>query len=52
VSWQTTFAAEVPLPQVQFLLEEQTLNKENLIYQAETQKPTVFKREGKNLEPR
>jgi hypothetical protein len=53
MSLQTALAAEEHLAKWQFLLEEQALNKEKtLLYQAGTQRPTVFKREGYNLEPR
>jgi hypothetical protein len=53
MSIQTTLSAEVQLAEGQFLIEEQTLNKEKaLIYGAGTQRPTVSKTEGQNSEPR
>jgi hypothetical protein len=46
-------ADEAHLAEGQFLIEEQTLNKEKyLIYRAGARKPTVSKREGQNLEQR
>jgi hypothetical protein len=52
MSLQTTLAAEAHLAEGQFLLEEQTLNKEkSLMYREETRRPAISKR-GPNLEPR
>jgi hypothetical protein len=52
-SLQTTLAAEAHLAERQFLLDEQTLNREkSLIYRTGTRRPTVPKTEGQNLDPR
>jgi hypothetical protein len=53
MSLQTTLAAEAHLAEGQFLLKEQTLNKEkSLIYRTGIRRPTVSKTEGQNLDPR
>jgi hypothetical protein len=50
---QTTLAAEAHLPEGQFLLEEQTINKvKSLMYREGTRRPAIAKTEGLNLEPR
>jgi hypothetical protein len=49
---QTTLAAKAHLAGGQLLLEVDRLNIENsLIYRAGTQRPTISKTEGQNLEP-
>jgi hypothetical protein len=51
MSLQTTLAADAHLAKGQFLLEEQTLNKEKSpMYRAGTRRPTLSKTEGQNLE--
>jgi hypothetical protein len=48
---QTALAADEYLTKEQFLLKNQTLNKEkSLLYQAETRRPTVYNTEGQNLD--
>jgi hypothetical protein len=50
---QRAVAAELHMAEGRLLLEDQTLNEaKSQIYRAGTRRPTIYKGEGQNLEPR